>query len=759
MPNSLKKHLATFALVTGLATGLFVSPPGIFDAQASNALEKYASQPENDLAKENSPYLKSHARDLVKWNSWNKATLEKAKKSGKPIFVSIGYSACHWCHVMQEESFNNPEVARLLNEQYTPILIDREQRPDLDETYMLSTEAISGRGGWPNNVIMTPELKPFFGGIYFPPAELTQLLGLTAIDWAKDQAAIEKEATRIATILTRLFNSKSQAKELTESVIRKATANILDQYDTFNGGIGTAPKHFNAPTLKFLLQRADKPDGQEAKEALVLTLKAVAKGGVRDHLTGGFHRYAIDNNWRIPHFEKMLYDQALMAELFTRTAILTGDAGLEKVARSTLDYVLADLTSPQGGFYSTRDADSEGEEGTFYLWSPEQLKKALGQPDADFIITNIGIIAEGDFVGKVILHRDTKLDEKGLARLDSIFARLARARDNRIPPHRDEKIIAGWNGLMISAFAIAGQQLGEKRYSAAAIKAADFSWNNLRTKDGGLFRSYYDSKASIVSTLPDYAYLAKAYIDVYDLTGQNKWLERAEALAVKMEEKFKDADTGDYFFTETKQGFARIKLRGDSALPSGNAIALVVAEKLAKRSLDPDHSRRAETLIAALSGEAVSDPRGGATTLASAGRFLRGETGAMQYAARGRVKVTAFLNDQRTLLQVRVKLAPQWHVNANTPFEKDFIPTKLSLSAADGSDVAGNVTYPKLVSRKLGFQDKPLALFENEFNLTFALPEPATNTVTGKLVLQACNNELCLLPETLTLKVTPKLTQ
>ncbi len=751
--------LSTAAVTAAVAVTLTMFPPASFTAYAGDALIKYANQPLNALEKENSPYLKQHARDLVKWSSWNDETLARAKKSGKPIFISVGYSACHWCHVMQAESFNNAEIANLLNDQFVPILIDREQRPDLDEIYLLATEAISGRGGWPNNVFMTPDLKPYYGGIYFPPEEFSKLIGQIAVQWVANKPAVEKEATRIATILTKAFNSKTQAKELSEEVVEKAVAQIVEQYDTFTGGIGTVPKHFNTPTLAFLLQRAAKPGGEEAKEALVSTLMAISKGGVRDHLTGGFHRYAIDNNWRIPHFEKMLYDQAQLAEVFTRTATLTADPYLEKVARSTYDYVLADMTSPQGGFYSNRDADSEGEEGTFYLWSPEQLQKALGQEDADFLLENIGIISEGDFVGQVILHRDTNFDDSDKSRLDKIMAKLAIVRGQRIAPHRDEKIIASWNGLMISSFAVAAQQFNDKRYGAAASKAAQFIWNNMRSPDGDLYRSYYDNQASVTSTLPDYANVAKAFIDVYDLTGQTKWLERAEQMADKIDEKFKDPDAGDYFFAKSTQGYARLKLRADAALPSGNAIALVVAEKLAKRSLDPKHSRRAETLLAALSGDAVSDPVSGATALAAAGRYLRGDTGAMQYAARGRVKVVASLNDQRTLLKVRVKIAPEWHVNADKPFEEDFIPTRLSVRAKNGTEVQGSVTYPQLVSRKLGFQDKPLALFEKEFDLTFALPEPATKTVTSELVVQACNNQLCLLPEMLTLQVTPKLTR
>ena len=752
----MKKLNSRITITSALVGALLFTSHFTTQSAKADALKKYAHQSQNSLINEASPYLRQHSRDLVKWNSWNKATLDKAIKTGKPIFVSIGYSACHWCHVMQEESFNNPQVAKLINDNFTPILIDREQRPDLDETYMLATEAISGQGGWPNNVLLTPDLKPFYGGVYFPPSDYIKLLTLIATDWAADEASIRLEAERISTILIGFFNRKTQAKELTKDVVKKAGDKLISQFDTFNGGIGSAPKHFNSPSLKFLLHIASRPEGDEAKKALVLTLKAIAKGGVRDHLTGGFHRYAIDNNWRIPHFEKMLYDQAMLAELFTRTATLTGDPFMEEVARSTLDYVLEDLTSSQGGFYSTRDADSEGKEGTYYIWSPQQLTTLLGKVDGNFITETLGTVADGEFAGHVILHRNFELDAKNTARFDYLLTTLLTTRKKRIAPHLDKKIIASWNGLMISSFAIAGQQFNDLRYKNAASKAAQFIWSKMRDSNGDLLRTHFEDKASIVSTLPDYAFVAKAFIDTYDLTADPKWLKRAQQITAKLDEKFKDKKIGDYFFTTSKQGYARIKLRADTALPSGNGTALEVFEKLSKRSLDPKYSRRAEAIITALSGDAVSDPRGGSTTLASAERYLRGQTSAMQYAARGRVKVIASLNEQQNQLRVHVKLAPQWHVNANKPFEDAFIPTKLSLKTKTGDQNNNEVKYPKLVSRKLGFQEKPLALYENQFELTLPLGKPATSTITSQLTLQACNNEVCLRPETLTLKVTPK---
>jgi len=728
----------------------------------ADILQKLAHQPLNALAGESSPYLRQHSRDLVKWHAWNKATLAKALKSGKPVFVSIGYSACHWCHVMQEESFNNAEIAKLLNEHFTPILIDREQRPDLDETYMLATEAISGRGGWPNNLLLTPDLKPFYGGVYFPPADYIKLLTLVATDWASDKTAITIEAERIATILSGFFTRKSTARELTGKSVELATQKIISKADTFNGGFGTAPKHFNAPILRFLLHRANKPNGKAAKTALITTLRAIAKGGVHDHLAGGFHRYATDNNWRIPHFEKMLYDQALLAELFTKTASLTGDAHLQQMARKTLDYVLADLTAPHGGFYATRNADSaeqkggDSKEGTYYIWSPAQLTKLLGQADAKFITAKMGTINEGEFAGKFILHRDFDLDDKERTRFDGILNKLLKNRQTRLAPHLDTKTIASWNGLMISAFATAGRHFNDPVYRAAAIKAAQFIWINMRDKNGDLLRNYFDNKAGIAATLSDYALISRAFIDIYDLTDDEKWLKRAQDMALKFDSIFKDKDSGDYFLTATKQGYARIKLRADTALPSGNAIALDVFEKLARRSLDPKYAHRTDALIVALSGDALADPAGGSTTLVAAGRYLRGQTDILQYAGHGQVKIAAALNQKQDRLSLNIRLAPNWHINANKPFESDFIATTLTLTDANGKDLNIPVIYPKTISRKLGFHDKPLALYEGRFDLSVPFAKPPASTITATLTVQPCNDKLCLLPETLTLKVTPK---
>jgi uncharacterized protein YyaL (SSP411 family) len=743
------KNPAKTLIFASLVVSTFFASTGPLSA---DALKKYAHQPQNSLAQEPSPYLRQHSRDLVKWHAWNAATLAKAKKTAKPIFLSVGYSACHWCHVMQEQSFNNQQVADLLNEHFIPVLVDREQRPDLDETYMLATEAINGVGGWPNNVFLTPQLKPFYGGVYYPPKNLTRLLTVIATEWATNRPAIKKEATRISKILASYFSRKTKSKDISRPIILAATKKILSSFDGFNGGMGTAPKHFNAPVLRFLVDQLERTSDDATRQALTTTLNAVTRGGVHDQLAGGFHRYAVDNAWRIPHFEKMLYDQAQLAEIFARTARLTGHRQFAATAKKTFDYVLGDLTSPQGGFYATRDADSEGEEGTYYVWTTAQMSKQLGTRDAEYLSGLLGVVSDGELAGKIIIHRDLALNNTDNKRLTRLFEKLLDSRKNRPAPHRDEKILAGWNGLMISAFAAGARHLGEHRYRQAALNAAEFVWTNMRTADGLLHRSYYNGNSGITANLPDYAFLANAYIDLYDLTGDKKWLQRSQSLIETMDKLFLDESNGDYFYTAAKQGYARIKLRADTALPSGNAIALEALVKLSQRTLKPEYARAAEALIAALSGEAIQDPVGGVTTLSAANLFKFGQTGPMQYAARGQLKLTSVISADGTKVQFKIKMAPGWHVNSNKPFEKDFIATRLTASQS-GKTLP--VLYPKSVSVKLGFQQNPLSLFEENFSLELKLSKPATKPIDTELELQACNDQMCLLPETLKIRVIP----
>jgi uncharacterized protein YyaL (SSP411 family) len=701
-----------------------------------------------------SPYLRQHADDAVKWHSWGDAAFEKARKLKRPIYLSIGYSACHWCHVMQEESFTNPVIAKILNENYVPILVDRERRPDIDEIYMLATEAISGQGGWPNNLILTPEKEPVFGAVYIPPDALQNLLTGFLGDWASNQIEIRAEAKRVSGLLSQFLNRKLEAAEITPKILSEAASALAAKFDQMNGGIGTAPKYFRPPVLRLLLQHAERTGSNDALEAVEITLKAGAHGGIHDHLAGGFHRYAVDPAWRVPHFEKMLYDQALMVSVYTHAYRLTGNPLYAQIARKTLDYVLADLTSPEGGFFSTRDADTDGVEGAFYVWTEQEFAEILGPEEGKFATDLFEVQNEGELEGKIVLNLDHA--EPGMEqRISTIFSKLHAARKKRTPPARDEKIITAWNGLMIAAMADGATELGDDKFRKAAVKAAQFLWHTLYSQNSqSLSRISFAGQASVDATLNDYAFATLAMSAIYDLTGEAKWLERAETLAKRMNQLFGDADAGDFYMTAALTGFARAKLRGDSDIPSGNAIAFKVNSMLSRRSLTPEFRHRADAALAALSGHALSDVVGGASILSAAQTHLFGQSGNLQYAARGAVRVAARLSDDQRNLILDLVIRPGWHINAHKPLEQDFIPTTLTFGSKN-TDVF-EVKYPEPVHRKLGFHDEELALYEGRTSIRVDLPKTLKASGKAALEVQACSDSLCLQPESLTFRLPGK---
>ena len=696
-----------------------------------------------------SPYLHSHANDLVRWYAWGEEAFARARKLKRPLLVSFGYTACHWCHVMQEKHFNDAAIAKQINEAFVPVLVDREQRPTLDETYLLVTEVVTKRAGWPNTVFMTPELKPFYGTAYVPEDVFAELLTAVISEWAENRAPVIAEAERIATILSGYLNRREAARAVTPKALEAATKTIVAAFDPFAGGIGEAPKFFRPTVLSFLLHQHRRTGDEAALEAVERTLQAIRHGGIHDHIEGGFHRYAIDPGWRVPHFEKMLYDQAQLAELFVIAYALTGKPDYAATARKTLDYVLADLTAPGGGFYSTRDADSEGEEGTYYVWTPEQLEAALGKADAEFAMNTFGTIADGDFAGKIILNTD---DVRGqtVPRLTAIMAKLAAARAVREKPVRDEKILVSWNGLTIAGLARAGHVLGEPRYTAAAVKAADFIWANMRLPDGRLQRSYFAGKPGIAAELDDYGLLARGLVALYDATGERRWLDRVKALTATIIEVFEDEAAGDYYATADTEGFARAKSRGDVDQPSSNGAVLDVLARLAYRSLDPQYKRKAERAMAALSGIALENPENGGSVLTAIDRLLRGETGAVQFAGNGTVRASAHSDPDQRRITVDLAIAEGWHVNADRPLEDHLIPTTLKI-LVDGKPADAVIGYPAPETKKLTFNEKPMALLENRLQLTAHLDSLPETGVTAAIEVQVCSDDLCLLPETLNL--------
>lgn len=761
----------TFATAIVLAATLFMPGNAPQSAEPATTQADARGKP-NRLVNELSPYLRQHAYNPVDWFAWGKEAFDKASRENKPIFLSVGYSTCHWCHVMEKESFSDPRIAAFLNKHFVSIKVDRERRPEVDETYMLATQILTRRGGWPNNVFMTPDLKPFHAVVYLPPKALMKIMQTISTGWTNRQSILKFRANRVSDLITRYMEDDAAAQEATPQALAKASQTLLSDFDDFNGGFGTAPKFPREMSLLFLLDQAARNQDRHALNAVTSTLDAMLNGGIHDHVAGGFHRYAIDNEWHVPHFEKMLYSQALVSQALTRAWQLTGNRRYRKAAIRTLDYAIEQMRHPNGGFMSAYDADSKDGEGTYYTYTYQELRTALG---ADFDIANkmFSVSESGNFSGRNIvylsatpaeLQASMKLSPRQFDEiLDRIRTKLSTLRLKRERPHRDDKILASWNGLMIKALVDAATAFDRKDYAEHATRSAEFIWSSMDGSKAELKRTWYAGDADLPATQVDFALTALGFVAVSDLPGQGVWLERAKALANQMEQKFRDPKSGDFYLTASINTFIRPKLRVDSQIPSGNAVALELFASLAERDLAPKHVQRANRLLAALVGPALTAPKGSAYTLRAADRLLRGPIGPAKSLAKGKVKAMARqLPGNPGQIEVLLDIEPGWHINANKPLEDFFIPTEIS---SDGVIKPGSIRYPASRRRNLGFHDKELALFEGKVAITADLVNDAdlhssAQKVGGhqiKLSLQSCSDKVCLSPEQITLML-PKLT-
>jgi uncharacterized protein YyaL (SSP411 family) len=571
----------------------------------------------NRLLQETSPYLRQHAHNPVDWYPWGPEALEKARQLDRPIFLSIGYSACHWCHVMEHESFEDEEVARLLNEHFVPIKVDREERPDLDQIYMTAVQILNnGQGGWPMSMFLTPDLKPFTGGTYFPPEDRYGRPGFkrvlrTVADWWKDRRNdINEAAGQITGYLQQAGQLRPEDGPLDESLLRGAVSALAGLYDPQFGGFGRAPKFPHPMDLRLLLRVWKRFDDGSALEMARHTLERMAMGGIYDHLGGGFARYSTDARWLVPHFEKMLYDNALLVPAYLEAFQITGSSGYTETVRETLDWVLREMTSPEGPFYSTLDADSEGEEGKFYVWPEDEIEQVLGKEDAVLFNAVYGVEPGGNWERHNILHRTKTwsqcarlfgLEEPKLREvLDRCRNKLLEARSRRVRPGRDDKMLTSWNGLMIAALAQAGAVLDEPRYRDAAVKAANFMVSRMRTPDRRLLHSYSSgSEPRFNGYLEDYAYLADGLVTLYESTFEPRWLQAAVDLAGAMIEQFWDPAEGGFYFTgkDHEALIARTKDIHDNATPSGNSVAVLALLRLARLTGRSDFQDKAEATL------------------------------------------------------------------------------------------------------------------------------------------------------------------
>ena len=568
----------------------------------------------NRLAGETSPYLLQHAHNPVEWYPWGEEALEKSKREDKPILLSIGYSACHWCHVMERESFENEEIARQMNEQFVNIKVDREERPDLDQIYMSAVQMMTRHGGWPLTVFLTPDLVPFYGGTYFPPEDRHQMPGFPRILAAVSEAyrtrpeEVRQSAWEILSELRRMGVAQESAEGIDAQLLDHAFRGLARSFDPSFGGFGGAPKFPSSMNLDFFLRTYKRTGDARALEMTAHSCRMMAQGGMYDQLGGGFHRYSTDARWLVPHFEKMLYDNALLTRLYLHAYQATGEQFFRRVAEETLGYVRREMLDELGAFYSTQDADSEGVEGKFFVWDLEEVESLLGPEDARLFCAYYDVTEGGNFEERNILHVERPAAE--VARAEKVTAeRLTEAlnrgrgilyteRERRVKPGRDEKVITAWNGLMLEAFAEASAVLGREDYREVAERNAEFILNTLMP-DGLLLHVYKDGRAKHVGFLDDYAFVVSGLVTLYETTGRVRWLEAASALADRMVEEFWDEEGGGFFYNgrSGEKLIVRNKDYFDNATPSGNSVAAEALLRLSVLTGNEDYRRKAVNIL------------------------------------------------------------------------------------------------------------------------------------------------------------------
>ncbi len=720
----------------------------------------------NRLIFEDSPYLLQHAHNPVNWYSWSDEAFAVAKRENKPIFLSIGYATCHWCHVMEEESFESIEVAKILNENFIAIKVDREQHPDIDTAYMMAVTMLTGHGGWPMSSFITAEGKPFFGGTYYPKPSFIDLLLKIKTAWKDDKLILLQQADQVAGAVKDMMSQQSSVTSLEQSTIETVVKQVLQSYDAQSGGFSSAPKFPNEPILLLLLQQAERNHSAVLMQAVEHTLSAMAQGGMYDQIGGGFHRYSTDEHWLIPHFEKMLYNQAYLSRVYAQAYRLTNNPLFARTARQTLDYVLREMTASSGVFYSASDADSNGEEGQYFIWTADEIKKNLNKVDAGFIVSLFGVTEKGNFEGKNILFLPQTLDQVAkrqeqslsqlLARVDPLLIQLRNVREKRLPPLIDNKIIVAWNGMFITALSEAGDILNEPKYIDAAIKATDALMETQITKDNELLRINLNGNASVAAKQDDYAHFAEALIALYDVTSEERYLKKAKLLTDKMTAQFMDAKSGVLVMGKDKLLFTQPKDDYDGALPSGNAVAVLVFNRLYQRLGEQNYNDKATKILQTFSGRIEQNPRAYTYMLAQLDELKKGEITAHRFAARGAIKIdaetkTEGANQKKLILKFSIK--PGWHINSHQPLQKQLIATDIAIGNSEFWELK-SIQYPQPKRLKTEFEDQPLALYQGQFKITADLTAKAAfkySAVKIKLTLQACNRQSCLAPEELIL--------
>ncbi|MFC3284534.1 DUF255 domain-containing protein [Litchfieldella rifensis] len=715
----------------------------------------------NHLILEDSPYLLQHAHNPVDWYPWGSEAFDKAASEDKPIFLSIGYSTCHWCHVMEEESFDDEVVADRLNRHFVSIKVDREQRPDLDEIYMTGVQLTSGRGGWPMSSFLTPQGKPFFGATYFPRDHFLGLLDKVRQVWRDNRDRLLEDANRLDEGIRQQLAPSATAR-LPEGLVDKVTEALTQHADTTHGGFGEAPKFPQEPNLLLLLeqvQRDTRPlTEQPAWSVVRQALDAMLQGGIYDQVGGGFHRYATDPAWQVPHFEKMLYNQGQLASLYLWAWQLSGHGEYRRVVEETLDYVLREMRSPSGGFYSATDADSEGQEGKFFVWDYTELT-ALLDPAALVLCERVyGVTREGNFEGANVLHLPRPLDEAADAlamprySLDKALAdlkhQLYAARSKRPAPLRDNKQISEWNGMVIAALAQAADALERPDYRDAAIAAADDLWQHHHDEtQGRLWRTSLDGVASIAAQLEDYAHVLNALVALYDATGERHWLTRARSLLDELQAQHWDEGDGGYFVSAPEAvgpQLVRSKSLRDGATICGNSLMLPVLIALHQRTGEAALRPLIERQIEAFSGHIAQMPLAGPVFLQGLRQWDSPAPGPLQYLAEGAIRVRCRSerpDDTRLQATLTLEIDPGWHIQGHDSDAAE--ATRVGIRNPDDWQEV-RIHYPTPERSPADGTDQAESIHSG--HLTIVLEANATSPcpLVAELALQPCTQTECL---------------
>jgi uncharacterized protein YyaL (SSP411 family) len=593
----------------------------------------------NHLIHETSPYLLQHAHNPVDWYPWGKEAFDKARSENKPILLSIGYSACHWCHVMERESFEDEKIAALMNELFVNIKVDREERPDLDEIYMNAVQMLTGRGGWPMTVFLTPTGQPFYGGTYFPPEDRYGVPGFPRIlvgvanAYREKPEDVNKSVSQIVAALERMSVSADSQRPFSDDVIGKSAEQLAQAYDANHGGLGKAPKFPNVGVYELFLRHYRRSKDQRYLEMVTHTLRKMANGGIYDHLGGGFHRYSVDEKWLVPHFEKMLYDNAQLVRIYGQVYCVTKDRFFQRVVDETMGYLLREMLHDEGGFYSTQDADSEGEEGKFFVWTAAEIDAILGEEAAEVFSRIYDVGEQGNFESKNILHpiltveQASKLFKRDQREIDELLTeakkKLLAAREKRIKPFRDEKILTSWNGLMLSGLAEALKISQLPSYANAAKQTVDFFFSQM-FRNGYLLHTYKDGNAKLLGYLDDYAFLATGLLDLYEATLDRSNFDHALQLVEILLREFWDEKDGAFFYTgkSHEELIARTKPVFDGSLPSGNAAATQILLRLYHYTANEEYLKKAEKVLRSYHDAMVQQPFGFAHLLGALDFYL-----------------------------------------------------------------------------------------------------------------------------------------